>query len=44
MNPTGARQSLLDPPTRPPAERPDRQGYTDRERREMDRLIRGQQQ
>lgn len=39
-----ALRRLMEPETRPPAERPERQGYTDRERREMDRLIRGQDQ
>ena len=39
-----ALRKLLEPTIRPPAGRPDRQGYTDRERREMDRLIRGQEQ
>ena len=44
MDSNEALRKLVEPETRPPAERPDRQGYTDRERREMDRLIRGQDQ
>ena len=44
MDSNEALRRLIQPETRPPAERPDRQGYTDRERREMDRLIRGQDQ
>lgn len=37
-----ALRRLMEPETKSPANR-ERQGYTDRERREMDRLIRGQQ-
>jgi membrane protein required for colicin V production len=43
MDSSEALRRLLQPEIRPPAERPDRRGYTDRERREMDRLIRGQE-
>lgn len=42
LNSNEALQKLLEPPIRQPAGQPAPQGYTDRERREMDRLIRGQ--